>query len=542
MTKPANDDPPESTASADENQLRWRSLRLLNLFRFGFGAILLLSYLVQPEPGMLGNLQPRVFVVATSLMVLLAGLAALGLRHRRPSARLQASGLLVADSTLFLMILQSSGGLETGLGNLLFIPVAAAALLLGQRTAITLAALLSLALLFQQVMLNWSALAVQPRFTHAGLLGLLFMLVSLVGARLSRRIRESEALAVKRGLDLRNLSELNDYIIHHLRTGIVVVDHQDRLQLLNGTAAHFLGIREHQRNLPVARVSRRLAKLVERRKNNPFARPPSFTAADDETVVIPRFTELGSPDQPGTLIFLEDSSLQGQRAQEMKLAALGRFTASIAHELRNPLAAISHANQLLSESERLDDEERHFSDIISRHTERVNRIIETVLKLSRREATEPRTLSLDDWLDRYRNELVETGRLDSSELVVDLPETAVTARMDADHLHQVMDNLVENAKRHRDEASDQPIHVRVSHVGERQRPCLEVMNPGPPIPEEDAVHIFEPFYTASPRGTGLGLFVARELCDCNRAKLEYRREDGMNNFRILFSDPERWLT
>jgi two-component system sensor histidine kinase PilS (NtrC family) len=291
----------------------------------------------------------------------------------------------------------------------------------------------------------------------------------------------------------------------------------------------------------VARVSTRLAKLVDRRKKNPFARPPSFTAADGETVVIPRFTELGSPEQPGTLIFLEDSSLQGQRAQEMKLAALGRFTASIAHELRNPLAAISHANQLLSESERLGEEEHHFNEIISRHTDRVNRIIETVLKLSRREATEPKTLALNEWLHSYRDELIETGRFEASELTLELPESGITARMDADHLHQVMDNLIQNARRHRDEESGLPIRIRLSLVGERQRPCLEVLNPGPAIPEEDAVHIFEPFYTASPRGTGLGLFVARELCDCNRAKLEYRYEEGMNNFRILFSDPERWL-
>ncbi|MCP1727491.1 two-component system sensor histidine kinase PilS (NtrC family) [Natronospira proteinivora] len=522
--------------------LRWRVLRLLNLFRVGIGLVFLAGLLFQPEGGMLGSVQPRLFLFTTITVLVVAGLAALSLARRWPSARIQALTLLSADSALFLLVLQSSGGLETGLGNLLFIPVAAASLLLGQRLAISLAAVVTLALLFQQVLIAWSLPQIPARFTHAGILSALFMFISLGGAHLARRLRESEALALRRGLDLRNLSELNDYIIHHLRTGIVVVDHQDRLQLINGAAAQFLGIDPEQRGRPVQQVSQQLDRLVRARRSKPFERPASFTAADGETVVVPRFTELGAPENPGTLIFLEDSNLQGQRAQEMKLAALGRFTASIAHELRNPLSAINHANQLLAESERLGAEEQHLNGIIDRHAQRVNRIIETVLKLSRREATEPKQLNLSEWLADYSQHLEDAGTLKPEEINCQHPEGSTRVRMDDDHLVQVVDNLVNNALRYGEPDGREKVTLRIAHVGRGNRPCLEVINRGPGIPDEDAVNIFEPFYTASPRGTGLGLFVARELCDCNRARLEYRYQNGNNVFRIVFSDPDRWLS
>ncbi|MDQ2070417.1 ATP-binding protein [Natronospira bacteriovora] len=526
---------------ADLN-LRWRSLRLLNLFRAGLALSFLMGFYLQPAGGMLGASQEGVFLFATLGLGLLAIVTAVTLRRQWPNVRIQAIGQLSIDCALYFMILWASGGLETGLGNLLFIPVAGASLILGSRLSITLAALITLVMLFQEILLTWSPDTVEPRFTHAGILGALFMIMSVVGAHLSRRLRESEALALKRGLDLRNLAELNDYIIQQLRTGIVVVDHQDRLQLINGSAAQFLGITDHYRNVPVRNLSRQLTQLVEARRRKPYDRPPSFTAADGETLVVPRFTELGDPDNPGTLIFLEDGSLQSQRAQEMKLAALGRFTASIAHELRNPLSAIRHANQLLAESPRLQEEERKLNGIIERHTERVNRIIETVLKLSRREQTDPRRMNLSEWARDFRREMTETGKLPESRIGLTVPEEDIWVHMDPDHLYQVVQNLVDNALLHGEDGPGERVHLRITYLPSRNRPLLEVVDHGPGIPPDEAEHIFEPFYTASPRGTGLGLFVARELCDCNRARLEYRRQGNDTVFRIVFADPERWLT
>ncbi len=527
-----------------QRDTRWVPLRLVNIFRGGIALSLLVAFLVQPEPDeLLGAQMPQLFLGTVVASLLLCAVATFMLYNRSPRSSIQAIFQLGGDVVIYLLLVQASGGLESGLGNLLVIPIIAASLIMGQRLALSFAALATLGLLAQQILITLSFPEMEARYTHAGVLGALFMLLAVGGTRVARQLRESEALAARRGLDLRNLEELNDYIIHHLRTGIVVVDHEDRLQLMNGAAGQFLGVSRTRRGAPIAEVSQQLADLVEARRERPWDRPPSFTAHDGETVIIPRFTELGPRRQTGTLIFLEDSSLETERAQEMKLAALGRFTASIAHELRNPLGAISHAQQLLSETEPLTDRQRHLLDIIDRHGRRLNRIIETVLKLSRRETTEPRPLELQSWLEDFVSEMVETGKLRHEEIRVENPETPVEARMDRDQLHQVMTNLVDNALNHGESREDGlRVLVRLGYLTEGRRPFLEVTDFGPGISEREQDRMFEPFYTATTRGTGLGLFVARELCDANRAKLEYRDSPEGCTFRIRFSDPERWLT
>jgi two-component system sensor histidine kinase PilS (NtrC family) len=522
-----------------DESLNWRFLVVVNVFRGGLALSLLGIFLLQPHPPDLATLQPRLFLAAVIAALAVTGTAAWTLYRRWPPLAVQGPVQLTADVAIYLAFVQASGGLETGLGNLIFIPVAAASLVLGQRTAIALAALASLALLVQQGLMTLYFTDFQPRFTHAGILGAVFMTTALVGAQLAERLRASEALAARRGLDLRNLAELNDYIIHHLRTGIAVIDPDDRVQLMNGAAGQFLGVRVRLRGRPVAEVSPRLAELLSSYRDAPWERPISFTAADGETVVAPRFTELGPRDRPGVLVFLEDSSLVGQRAQELKLAALGRFTASIAHEIRNPLGAISHANQLLSESPRLSAEDARMTDIISRHVDRVDRIVETVLRLSRRETTEPRPLQLGEWLPAFRDELTENDRLPPGGLRLELPPGGVTVRMDPNHLYQILGNLVDNALSHGD---SEEIVLRAGFMDGGRRPYLDVIDFGVGIPGEEAERVFEPFYTASTRGTGLGLFIARELCESNRARIDYRREEGGTCFRIRFADPERWLT
>lgn len=528
--------------SRSTRDLRWTPLRMVNLFRGGLALTLLVAFLVQPEPDLIGGKMPQLFLSVAVTQLMLCAVFTFTLYNRWPHSGLQALVQLGGDVILYLLLVQASGGLESGLANLLVIPVAAASLILSPRVAVSFAALSTIALLSQQLLLTLGFPEIEARYTHAGVLGALFMLLAVGGSRLARQLRESEALAARRGLDLRNLEQLNDYIIHHLRTGIVVVDHRDRVQLMNGAAGQFLGLQAPRRGSPIEEVSSHLADLIRTSRSEPHQRPPSFTAADGETVIVPRLTELGPRDQAGTLIFLEDSSLETERAQEMKLAALGRFTASIAHELRNPLGAISHAEQLLSESGNRDARETRLLEIIHRHVDKVNRIIETVLRLSRRESTEPRSLDLNAWVREFAAELVETGRLDSRALRVEAPGEPVAARMDRNQLEQVVTNLVDNALRHGASRDGVQVILRVGFLDSGARPMLEVTDFGPGIPEEEQQRMFEPFYTASSGGTGLGLFIARELCDANRARLEYRSGEAGSTFRIRFSDPERWLT
>ena len=268
-----------------------------------------------------------------------------------------------------------------------------------------------------------------------------------------------------------------------------------------------------------------------------------LAGAEPGTVLIPHLTPLGSGTDGGILVFLEDSRIVAERMQSMKLAALGRLTASIAHEIRNPLGAVSHAGQLLAEAEGLDDEERRLTEIIRAQTGRVNTIIETVLQLSRRQQTRPELLELAPWIADFVDEFMRERSLARGDLVVrdDSPSDDTTVRMDPSHLHQVLSNLCDNALRHAPAGRGARIELRLGRTG-AGAPCLDVLDRGPGVDAAIAQHIFEPFYSASAQGTGLGLFISRELCECNRARLSYRaRAGGGSSFRISFADATRWV-
>ena len=222
-------------------------------------------------------------------------------------------------------------------------------------------------------------------------------------------MRESEDLVRQKDLDLANLAELSQYIVQHLRESLLVVDAGDRIRLINESAAEILGDTRAVPGELIGEVSPRLLYSLTtwRQRERGENSPSSFVAADGARVIQPHFAPLG--DSPGpTLIFLEDTSLMAERVQQGKLAALGRLSASIAHEIRNPVGAMSHAGQLLAESGNISEDERRLTDIIRSNSERVSTIINNVLQLSRREATNPTRLKLGDWLEDFLEEFCET--------------------------------------------------------------------------------------------------------------------------------------
>ena len=228
--------------------------------------------------------------------------------------------------------------------------------------------------------------------------------------------------------------------------------------------------------------------------------------------------------------------------QQGKLAALGRLSASIAHEIRNPVGAMSHAGQLLAESPVIGDEERRLTDIIRNNSERVSGIINNVLQMSRREATKPTRLLLGDWLDDFLREFCETMQVSIAQIGVDEDETdELEVRIDPSHLHQVVWNLCDNALKYGAARDGGGIEIKLSRLTPSNRPYLEVADRGPGIDATEADRIFEPFFTGRRGGTGLGLFIARELCQLNGAVLIYEPRAGSGSvFRIVFSDPKRW--
>jgi len=266
-----------------------------------------------------------------------------------------------------------------------------------------------------------------------------------------------------------------------------------------------------------------------------------LVAADGARLIQPHFAPLGGLEPGPTLIFLEDTSLMAERVQQSKLAALGRLSASIAHEIRNPVGAMSHAGQLLAESPVMGTDERRLTDIIRSNSERVSTIINNVLQLSRREATKPTRLMLGDWLEDFLDEFCETMQVPMARIAVHEEARDLEVRIDPSHLHQVVWNLCDNAMKYGEARDGISLEIRLSRLNPSNRPYLEIADRGPGIEAKAADRIFEPFFTGRKGGTGLGLFIARELCQLNRAVLLYepRGTDG-SIFRIVFSDPQRW--
>jgi two-component system sensor histidine kinase PilS (NtrC family) len=228
-----------------------------------------------------------------------------------------------------------------------------------------------------------------------------------------------------------------------------------------------------------------------------------------------------------------------ERIQQSKLAALGRLSASIAHEIRNPVGAMSHAGQLLRESPALGPDDRHLTDIIQKNAARVSQIIDNILQLSRRDTTRQERLDLAEWLDTFLAEFRATRQVDPGRLESEAPPDGLEVHFDPSHLHQVLWNLCDNALEHG--VSEKPVRVRAGRIASTDRPFLEVSDRGPGIEPANAERIFEPFFTTGAAGTGLGLFIARELCQTNGALLAYEnRPDGGSTFRIIFADPQRW--
>ena len=207
-----------------------------------------------------------------------------------------------------------------------------------------------------------------------------------------------------------------------------------------------------------------------------------------------------------------------QQVQQLKLASLGRLTASIAHEIRNPLGAISHAGELLGESPALEPGDSRLIQIILDQSRRVNAIVENVLQLGRRGESAPESFLLVPWLERFIAEFCSTGGIAPADVALHAPNDAATVRFDTGHLHQILWNLCQNALRHAPTAGSPKVEIAVER-GADGATILAVCDHGAGIAAEVRPHIFEPVFTTDPQSTGLGLYIPRETAEDKRAEL-----------------------
>ncbi len=520
---------------------------LLSLYRLLVPLLLLAMQSLAGPDWSLVAARPRLFVGACIAYFTAAVLLVIARRLKWSSLRIVALVNASVDALAVGLVLYASGGVASGLGILLVLPVFSLTMLADRRDALLIAAVAALGVLAQQVFTGLAGATPAADYTTAGFVGALVFVVALATWPVANRLRESEALVRRHEIDLANMAQLSQYIVQHLRESILVVDAQDRIRLINESAAQILGDETAYPDALIGEVSPRLLFLLESWRQGSGSNgalpavEPTFVAADGGRVMRAHFAPLGSSSPAPVLIFLEDTGLIAEQVQQSKLAALGRLSASIAHEIRNPVGAMSHAGQLLAESPGLTEEERRLTQIIRTNADRVSGIIDNVQRLSRRERARLELLSLPAWTEEFHAEFCETMQWPRAQLMVSGTPSDLEVRVDPDQLRQIVWNLCDNALKHAAQGDlGQSIEIRYGRMSPSTRPFLEVADRGPGVASEHMERIFEPFYSGG-RGTGLGLFLARELAQANGATLLYEpRGGGGSVFRLVFADPRRW--
>lgn len=515
-------------------------IRVFALYRVVASATLLMLFRQGQSFTRLGSADPALFSNSIELYSLFNAILLIGINFlpdrqlRRPA---MVAAVVMLDIFVITWFTYLSGGIDSGLAPLLLVTVTAGAILSGPRISIFFAASASLALLFEETLwMLHRADSFQGPF-QAGVFGALFFLAAQAIQWISARLRASETTALEQAAELADLERINRQVIARMRTGILIVDGGNDMRTGNDSALALLGLRRSDDvELPTALREHLHAWRLD---TSYRARPFQVTAETPE--IRANFSAVrGAPADAEVIVFLEDTSEVQQRAQQLKLAALGRLSASIAHEIRNPLGAIAHAAQLLAESEHLDNGDARLIDIINNHSERMNGVIENILEMSRRRPANPQRINLHQAVGEFVEELSVADNADA-QIAIAIEPSDTEVRIDRSQLFQGLTNLAQNGLRYSRAHSGSPtLRLEGGIDASTDRPFLQVLDDGPGVPEADQASLFEPFFTTEYNGTGLGLYICRELFEANNARLSYVDvPDAGGAFRITFAHPDR---
>jgi two-component system, NtrC family, sensor histidine kinase PilS len=518
-----------SPLAATANDTTWRTLAVFCGYRlvlaiFVGGAFVFLNRFFN-----LGIQEPAA-VVPTVVAYTIASIVLLvPARLREPSLTLQVTAGVTVDVLAVVMLMYASGGVRSGLGVILLVSLAAAGLITRGRLAYFHAAIAALAVLSEQLFQMWRYDASVHDFVQAGLTSAAFFATAGLASTLAGYARTSEEIAEERKIDLANLSQINELVIRDMQDGILVIDGQGRIRQNNPRALQLLGPLPSGR-ATIADYSPEIAALLEgwrKGSETTFMQLRSPRMAGELQV---HFVPIGAGDPAPTVIFIEDVGRMRAQAQQMKLVALGRLTASIAHEIRNPLSSIGHAAELLNEDESMKEGGKRLLEIIEGNVIRLDRIVQEVLDLNRRDRAQPEAIDANACLAHFAGEFAGTEKVPQASLDIQV-RTAQRLLFDRQHLDQVLWNIVRNAWRH---SRRLPGSVRIV-VSPSPAPgllLLEIHDDGAGVSAEARAHLFEPFFTTEAQGTGLGLYIARELCEGNGARIECLEASGGAHFRI----------
>lgn len=505
----------------------WRPFQYFNGYRLVIGVFFLLALFFPNEWNARLNLQPspQLFGLSSAYTAAVFG-GLLVSAYWQYRFNLQLSLQMLVDVAFVAPVMYFAGGVASGLSVILLISLAAASLVGRGRLVLLYAAMATLAVLAMQVYGIFTHNFDVAGIVQAGFISAGFFATAILARLLGQRVMYNEELARKRGEALENQIRISRRVVERMQDGVLIVSSHGWVLRSNPGAQAMLDLtaeREVDLQQHVPTLAAALAVWDRHEGDERF----QFVGVEGRELAA-RFERTNSTDGE-TLVFLEDLGRIQERAQELKLASLGRLTASIAHEIRNPLSAISHAGELLREERRGEMQDRLLR-ILNDNVHRLDRIVRDVLELGRQQRAQPEVLNLDAFCHQFIEQLALAEHLSAGVLLYRGYRGAILC-FDRAHLDRILWNLVSNALRH---SSGKPgaVTIEVREGADAGRVELHVLDDGPGIPDAISAQVFEPFFTTHTQGTGLGLFIARELCVANGATLELLAEPVGAHFVI----------
>ncbi len=508
----------------------WVSLGYFNFYRMLLAGAFLAAVLIFGDNLNFGSHNLVLFEYAAGAYLLLAVAYQVLLEKMRNYFNFQLSLHVITDIVASALLMNASNGFRSGLGVMLLISLAAAALVSRGALMLFYAAVASIAILLEQAYWVLVFDHSEANFVQPGLLSIGYFATALITNQLARRVIRQERVMRQRSVDLSNQLRINQLVIQDMQDAVLVVDGNGLVRQHNPQVSLLLGWEALELD-QIENYSPEIARLLARWRGRRDAPTQTLMLPGSGKLVRARFVEAGGEGGSFSLVFLEDLSRLQEQAQQLKLAALGRLTANIAHEIRNPLSAISHASELMLEDAREPSQER-LLHIVQDNAKRLDRMVSDVLELTRRDRVRSETIGLAAFLTSFVEEFAQNEKIPASSFALEMHEASEIV-FDRVHLQQVLWNLLRNAWRHsrRGEAS-----VRVAVRRRANRVELHVIDDGEGVPTHLRQQLFEPFFTTYSGGTGLGLYIAREMCAANGALLEYVEppaEGGGADFRML---------
>ncbi len=536
MYKQNNVSAPPTAAPANEaaesvHTPDWPALRLFNQYRLLLLLVLAAVYYVADNQLAMGSRSGILFeiihlgyLVATLLFVLL-------IRLQRPTVTTQFFVQNYLDILFIAGLMYASGGVQSGLGPLLLINLALLSQLSSVRHSLLFAAIATMVVMGEELLSNvLLSNNADANFEAAAVLGALLFATAWIMSVPLRRLMHQQLVKSSHSrvvLDVRQIAQLNEEIIRELDSGVVVIDKHGYVQLINDTARTLLAAEFLPMPVHLRRLCKELLENLNLSERSPTHEMRPFDINSTGQSVLPQYIPLS---QGGMLIKLDDHAHIRKQFQQLKLASLGRLSASIAHEIRNPLGAISHAVQLIEESPTLDPKDAELLLIAKRHTGRINRIIEDVLQLSHQQKVRSEVVSVDALVENFAQRFASEHALNAERLVV--RTEPVRAIVDPAHLDQVLWNLCTNAQLHN---QNNAISLTIICWASARGTVIDIMDDGNGISDMDREKLFEPFYSTHHAGTGLGLFIIRELCELNKAEIESIPCEMGAHFRVTLA-------